>query len=182
MFANPNAGLAAPKIRYPDGTLQYVCRLLPSPHNVFLRRFFPNSKLAKRADDSYELRWWDHNTIANIPFFQASFLLIRSTLLDVIEGFDERFFLYAEDIDICRRIHQLADTLYVPDATIVHEFRRYSSRSLRGTLYSIRSHCQYFSKWGWFIDGARDEINFRTVRDLRTKRNIDSNSHQNTGR
>ncbi|MHB1828462.1 MAG: glycosyltransferase [Steroidobacteraceae bacterium] len=164
---DPRAGLAAPKIRYPDGTLQYVCRLLPKPHNVFLRRFFPQSRLTKRADHNYELRWWDHDAIANIPFFQASFLLIRSTILDVVDGFDERFFLYAEDIDLCRRIHQVAKTLYVPDATILHEFRRYSTRSLRGTFYSIRSHCQYFSKWGWFIDGARKEINARTINDLR---------------
>lgn len=161
-----NAGLAAPKIYYPDGALQYVCRLLPTPKNVFLRRFLPNSSLTKRADYTYELRSWHHNTIANIPFFQGSFLLVRSTILDVISGFDERFFLYAEDIDICRRIHQISKTLYVPSATIIHEFRRYSKRSLRGTLYSIRSHCQYFNKWGWFIDKARKEINSQTLDEL----------------
>lgn len=163
-----NAGLAAPKIYYPDGSLQYVCRLLPKPKNVFLRRFFPNLKITKRADYIYELRWWHHNAIADIPFFQGSFLLVRSDILDIVSGFDERFFLYAEDIDMCRRIHQISKTLFIPEARIIHEFRRYSNRSLRGTLYSIRSHCQYFNKWGWFFDKARTEINSRTIEDLQS--------------
>lgn len=162
----PSAGLAAPKIHYPDGTLQYVCRLLPSPHNVFFRRFLPDSRFTKRADENYELRWWNHDAVANIPFFQASFLLVRTSLWNLVDGFDERFFLYAEDIDMCRRIHKLAKTLYVPDAHITHEFRRYSSHSLRGTIYSIRSHCQYFSKWGWIFDRERQIINSRTIRNL----------------
>ena len=160
------AGLAAPRTLYPDGTLQYVCRLLPTPRNVFLRRFFPNSVLTKKADENYELRWWNHATTANIPFFQASFLLLRTSLCAQIGGFDERFFLYAEDIDLCRRIHERAKTLYVPDAYVTHEYRRYNRHSLRGTLYAIRSHFQYFNKWGWLIDRSRSRINSITIKQL----------------
>jgi len=95
----PSAGLAAPKVRYPDGSLQHVCRLLPTPGNLFLRRFLPGSELTRRFDHAYELRGWDHNSIANLPYFQGSFLLLRTGLCNKLGGFDERFFLYGEDID-----------------------------------------------------------------------------------
>ena len=167
--ADPTTGLAAPKTIYPDGRLQHVCRLLPSPTNVFLRRFFPHSTITERSDSDYELRWWDHESLANIPFFQGSFLLIRTSLCGAIGGFDERFFLYAEDIDLCRRIHRLSKTMYVPSATIVHKYRRMSSHSMRATIYSIRSHTQYFNKWGWIFDRSRAEINSRTIKTLKSQ-------------
>jgi len=164
---HPGAGIAAPKVLYPDGTLQHVCRLLPTPRNVLLRRFFPGSRWTKRADDDYELRWWDHGSVANLPFLSGSFLMLRTDLCATVGGFDERFFLYAEDVDLCRKIHEIADTAYIPHVSIIHEYRRHSS-SWRGTWHSIRSHCQYFNKWGWFFDRARDEINLQTIRKLRT--------------
>ena len=165
--STPSAGLAAPRICYPDGALQYVCRLLPTPTNVFLRRFLPRSIWTERSDSNYELRWWNHNSIANIPFLQGSFLLLRTSLCSDLGGFDERFFLYAEDIDLCRRMHSVAETLYVPHVCITHEYRRYSKHSFRGTWYSVHSHCQYFHKWGWLFDRDRDKINTRAVNNLR---------------
>jgi GT2 family glycosyltransferase len=164
--SNPKAGLAAPKILFPDGRLQHVCRLLPTPVNVFLRRFLPGSRWTEQADMDYELRWWDHDSIADIPFFQGSFLMLRTELCNELGGFDERYFLYAEDIDLCRRIHKVASTLYVPDVSITHEFRRYSRNSLLGTWYAIQSHWRYFNKWGWLFDSDRAVINARTMARL----------------
>ena len=166
--SHPGTGIAAPKILYPDGRLQYVCRLLPTPLNVFLRRFLPRSRWTKSADEDYELRWWDHGSIANIPFLSGSFLLLRTEVCAAVGGFDERFFLYAEDVDLCRRIHQVADTAYIPHVSVVHEYRRHTSHSWRGTWHSIQSHCQYFNKWGWFFDASRDELNYRTKSKLKT--------------
>ena len=166
MDHNPQAGLAAPKVLYPDGSLQYVCRLLPTPWNMFLRRFLPRTAWTHNADFQYELRWWDHNSVANIPYFQGSFMLLRTELCNRVGGFDERFFLYGEDIDITRRIHEIAQTLYVPDVQIVHHYRRYSSRALRGTWYGIRNNCRYFNKWGWFFDRDRSMINQQVTESL----------------
>jgi GT2 family glycosyltransferase len=164
---NPQAGLAAPKIRYPDGSLQYVCRLLPTPANMFLRRFLPGTSWALHADWQYELRWWDHNCVANIPYFQGSFMMLRTDLCNSIGGFDERFFLYGEDIDLTRRMHKIAHTLYVPDVHITHEYRRYSNRSLRGTWYGIQNNCRYFNKWGWFFDAERRNVNRKVCTTLK---------------
>jgi len=163
---NSQAGMAAPKICYPDGSLQYVCRLLPTPANMLLRRFLPRSSWTERADRLYELRWWNHQCVANIPYFQGSFMLLRTDLCNQIGGFDERFFLYGEDIDLTRRMHEIAQTLYVPDVCITHEYRRYSNRSLRGTWYGIQNNCRYFNKWGWFFDKSRRKINDKVIASL----------------
>lgn len=162
----PSAGLAAPKVRYPDGSLQHVCRLLPTPGNLFLRRFLPGSELTRKFDHAYELRGWDHNSIANLPYFQGSFLLLRTGLCNKLGGFDERFFLYGEDIDLTRRLHAVSQTLYVPDVSITHEYRRFSSRGLKGTWIGIQNNARYFNKWGWLFDAERDAINSRALASI----------------
>lgn len=166
MDCRKEAGMVAPKILYPDGSLQYVCRLLPTPTNLFLRRFLPNAIWTRKADARYELRSWPHNTVANIPYFQGSFMLLRTALCNSIGGFDERFFLYGEDIDLTRRVHQVAETLYVPDACVTHEYRRYSNRSPLGTWHGIRNNARYFNKWGWFFDSGRRRINRKVIASL----------------
>jgi GT2 family glycosyltransferase len=164
--ANPRAGMLAPKILYPDGTLQHVCRLLPTPANLILRRFLPGISWTKRADARYELRSWKHDHVANIPYFQGSFMLMRTELCTKLGGFDERFFLYGEDIDLTRRMHEVAETLYVPQVSITHEYRRYSNRSLLGTWYGIQNNVRYFNKWGWFFDSKRRRINREVIASL----------------
>ena len=164
--SHPEAGLAAPKILYEDGSLQYVCRLLPTPANLFMRRFLPNSKWTAEADAKYELRSWDHNSYANLPYFQGSFLMIRTDLGNRLGGFDERFFLYGEDIDLCRRIHAVSEAIYVPDARVIHEYRRYSNSSWYGTWVGIQNNARYFNKWGWFFDRSRRRINAEVIKAL----------------
>ncbi len=162
----PQAGLAAPRMLYPDGSLQYVCRMLPAPRNFFLRRFMPDSRWAQRADETYELRFWDHESCANLPYFQGSFLMLRTELCNRLGGFDERFFMYGEDIDLSRRIYEVAEAMYVPQAQVIHEYRRYSKRSWRGTWIGIQNNARYFNKWGWFFDRRREEINRRVREEL----------------
>jgi GT2 family glycosyltransferase len=168
MDRNLQAGMTAPKILYPDGTLQYVCRLLPHPGNLILRRFLPGISLTRRADARYELRWWKHDQVANIPYFQGSFMLMRTDRSIEVGGFDERFFLYGEDIDLTRRLHAISETLYIPDVHVIHEYRRYSKHSLRGTWYGIQNNCRYFNKWGWVFDRDRRRINSSVVAGLTT--------------
>ena len=166
--AHPAAGLAAPRILYPDRSLQYVCRLLPTPVDFFLRRFMPNSRWARRANENYELRFWDHCSHANLAYFQGSFLMLRTELANRLGGFDERFFLYGEDIDLSRRVHAVAEAVYVPQAEVIHEYRRYSNTSWRGTWISIQNNARYFNKWGWFIDRERRRINRQVLHELQS--------------
>jgi GT2 family glycosyltransferase len=165
--SHPEAGLAAPKMLYPDGSLQYVCRLLPTPRNFFLRRFLPSSAWAHKANHEYELRFWDHNSEANLPYYQGSFLMLRTALCNQLGGFDERFFMYGEDIDLCRRIYHVATAMYVPEARVIHEYRRFSNSGWRGTWIGIQNNARYFNKWGWFFDADRKRINSTVMSLLR---------------
>ena len=73
--------------------------------------------------------------------------------------FDEHFFLYAEDVDITRRMHQRYKTIFYPQLTIYHTFTRGSRRSLRLLIIQIVNIMRYLNKWGWWRDEEREEIN-----------------------
>ena len=80
-------------------------------------------------------------------------MFIRSEALKAEGLFDERFFMYPEDIDLTRRIHRHWKTLYYPACEIVHDHRAESYKSLRMTKIHIINMMRYFNKWGWWVDG-----------------------------
>ena len=90
-------------------------------------------------------------------------MMLRMKALCDIGGFDERFFMYPEDIDLTRRIHQQYRTMYVPFVTVVHHHRAASYKSPRMLRIHIVNMIRYFNKWGWLFDAERRRIN-RTLR------------------
>ena len=86
-------------------------------------------------------------------------MMIRSSVFDDIGLFDERFFMYLEDVDLSRRIHRRYRTVYYPDVHIFHQFHRGSYKGLKPLKYHVSSAIKYFNKWGWFVDKERKEIN-----------------------
>jgi GT2 family glycosyltransferase len=169
MDTRPDAGLVMPMVRYPDGELQHLCRLLPNPVTLIGRRFFGKTQWAKRLNDRYELHDWSYDDIAEFPFLSGCFMFMRRTVLDKVKGFDPRFFLYAEDLDLSRRIHMVSETLFYPKVSITHEYRSLKRRSWRQWVYALTSLSQYFNKWGWIWDADRDRVNRQTVADIRAK-------------
>lgn len=166
MQKHPDVGQCMPKVFYPDGTLQYACRLLPTPFDLFLRRFLPQTWFAKRRE-KYTLAKSGHNKEMNVPYHMGCFMLFRRSVLEDIavdnkgrkEYFDERYFLYPEDIDITRRIHRKYKTMFVPNVSIVHAHKAASYHSARMALIHIYNMCKYFNKWGWFFDKERAQFN-----------------------
>ncbi len=161
---NPQAGLAMPKVKYPNGEVQRVCKLLPTPLDLAGRRFFPGSGFLKKMNDVYELKESGYNKVMNAPFLSGCFMFLRTSALKKVGLFDERFFLYAEDTDLSRRVHQQFETLFCPWAEIVHVHTRGSYKNLAHTLHNLKSASQYFTKWGWFFDSGRSAIN-KTARE-----------------
>jgi GT2 family glycosyltransferase len=159
MDTHLDAGLAMPKVRYPDGSLQRLCRLLPNPADMIARRVMKGTKWAKARNNRYEFHGWNYDTVGNFPFLSGCFMLCRRSVLDCVGYFDERYFLYAEDLDLSRRIHSVAKTLFNPDQSVIHEYRSQSTPSLARVKYAAVSLCRYFSKWGWLVDHNRDRIN-----------------------
>lgn len=167
MDSHSDTGLTMPKVRYPDGSLQRLCRLLPVPIDLLGRRFFAGTRWARARNKKYEFHDWDYNTVAEFPFLSGCFMLMRRSVLDKVGYFDERYFLYAEDLDLSRRIHATTRTLYVPMQSVVHEYRSQARPSLRRLRYAAVSLTRYFTKWGWIHDPVRDQVNRCTVEQFR---------------
>jgi GT2 family glycosyltransferase len=164
MEANLQVGLAMPKVLYPDGRLQPLCKLLPSPRTLFMRRFLQfNQSWINRLNHSYEMHFSGYDKVMDVPFLSGCFMFLRVDALRKVGLFDERIFLYTEDADLSRRIHKHYRTLFFPEVTIYHYQERGSYKSLVILMHHIFSAIKYFNKWGWFNDSERKYINQRIL-------------------
>lgn len=156
-----NIGQIMPKVVYPDGKLQYLCKLLPTPGDLFGRRFFP---LMSR-DHRYEMRASGYIKAMEVPFLSGCFMFCRVDALDKIGGFDDRYFMYCEDMDLCRRIGMAGyKTMFYPGATVVHHHEKESYKNRRMLVAHVRSAVKYFNKWGWLFDGYRKKVNNNAIK------------------
>jgi len=159
MNEHPDVGLAMPKVLYRNGEVQRLCKLLPNPFQLFGRRFLGNTFFAKRLDRSYELHDYAYDRPLDVPNLSGCFMFVRTKLLTDIGFFDERYFMYLEDIDLVRRIGQLSRTVVYPYVAVYHGYHQGSYHNRRLMLIHIRSAIKYFNKWGWFFDKERKHLN-----------------------
>ncbi len=168
MDANTDVAALMPKIFYPDGDLQYLCKLLPTPWNLFGRRFLPKC-LTRKSKHRFELHDFDYNHTLDIPFLSGCFMLLRSSALKEVGLFDERYLLYMEDVDLSRRLHQKFRTIFYPNASIVHAHAHGSYKDKRLLYIHIVSSCRYFNKWGWYFDRERKTVNQQVLDKISEK-------------
>jgi len=166
LSANPKAGAVMPRITYPDGSLQRLCKLLPTPVDLIFRRFIPSGRIKAKINQRYEMHALAQDRPSRVPTLSGCFLLIRSDLLHRLGGFDERFFMYMEDVDLVRRIGDVSDAVYLPSVQVTHAYAKGSYRSLKLLVYHLRSAIFYFNKWGWIFDKDRRERNKKVLADL----------------
>lgn len=165
MDNNDDVAMVQPNIVYPDGRMQYACRLLPTPANLIFRRFLPQ-KMVKGMNYRYQLKMFDHKNELNVPYHQGSFMFFRVKCFEKIGLFDERFFMYPEDIDITRRMHKYYRTMFWPGVTIVHAHRAASYKSKKMLKIHMWNMIKYFSKWGWIFDSERRNWNKTLLDEL----------------
>lgn len=166
-YMNKNVDVAQvqPNIVYPNGTTQYACRLLPTPTNLIFRRFLPKW-MTEKMNYKYTLEFWNHKKEANIPYHQGSFMFFRLKCFNKVGLFDERFFMYPEDIDITRRMHKYYRTMFWPEVTVVHAHRAASYKSKKMLKIHMWNMIKYFNKWGWFFDKERRTWNKQLLKEL----------------
>lgn len=165
MNAHPEVGQMMPKVLYPNGQIQRLAKMLPAPLDT-IGRFCLPEWVIRRRNKRFELYQSGFTKILNVPFLSGCFMFLRVSAVETIGGFDEHFFLYAEDIDFTRRMHKDFLTLYYPDAIVYHTFTRGSRKSLRLLCYHIVSTIKYFNKWGWFNDKERIEVNNKLKNEI----------------
>ena len=164
--SSSSAGLYSPKIIYPDGTNQFGQRLLPTPLNLFARRFLPQY-FSKKLDDRYLLKSCNIDKPSYIPNVSGSFMLFKSECLLALGGFDERYFMYMEDIDLSRRCAKRFGALYIPEVCVIHEHQQASYHSKAMLKAHIISAIKYFNKWGWIFDRERTEMNGKVLNKIK---------------
>ncbi len=148
---NKQYGLLMPRVIYPNGEIQYLCKTPPSISILILRRFMPQAvrRLFKKKMDKFEYRDHDYNQIIeNVPYLSGCFMFFRNEVLKQVGGFDERIFMYMEDADITYRTLEYSKTVYYPEATITHHFAKGSYKNLKLMYYNIEGAFVYFKKWG----------------------------------
>ena len=166
MEQHPEVGNIMPKIIYPNGELQYLCKLLPSPIDLIFRRFIPIKKWKDAINERYELHSFGYDKIKNIPNLSGCFMFLRTEALKKVGLFDENIFMYLEDIDLNRRIHSKYKTIYYPDTIVIHEHQKESYKNRKLLKAHIQSAIYYFNKYGWLFDKERTAINKNLLKDL----------------
>ena len=167
MKNNKDIGVIMPKITYPDGEIQYLAKLLPRPIDFLIRRFIPIKKLKESLTYSFELRKSNYNQIIFAPFLSGCFMIIRTNVFIKLDGFDNKIFMYTEDIDLCRRVIKLNyKTIFYPNVSVIHDNKFKSFMKLNNLIIYIKSAIYYFNKWGWFFDQERIKINKQALDNL----------------
>jgi hypothetical protein len=159
-FMNNNTiiGHLMPKIFYPDGQIQYLCKLIPTPFDLIFRRFLP-AKCTEKRTHTFEMRASGYNKIMNVPYLSGCFMFLRVKALKEVGLFDERFFMYPEDIDLTRRIHSKYQTVFYPEVSVIHNHAQDSYKNYRMLWIHISNMVKYFNKWGWIFDSERRKVN-----------------------
>lgn len=163
MEENCDVGNVIPKIVFPNGTFQYVCKLLPRPIDWFVRMFVPFKSVKDKINYRFEMKFADFSKPMNVPYLSGCFMFFRTAVIHEIGLFDEHIFMYGEDTDINRRIHQKYRTMYYPYVTATHAYEGGTHKNLRLFWITVKALTYYLTKWGWFFDSERQKINKETI-------------------
>ena len=158
MNQDETIGLLMPQILNPEGEVQHLCKLLPHPLDLLIRRFAPHRWHGRRKEH-YEMTWTGYDKEMQVPYLSGCFMMLRTDALRTTGLFDPRYFLYPEDIDLSRRIARNYKNIYYPQVKITHQHKRESYKSLKMTIIHAYEMTKYFCKWGWIIDPERDRMN-----------------------
>ena len=133
---NPDVNIAGCKLINPDGSLQYSCRRFPSFWSLLARKTFLR-KILKKDADYYLMKDYDHKAPRKVDWVSGAFLMMKGKNM-----LDEKFFMYFEDMDLCKRT---GDVYYFPHATAIHKNDE-SSGSLKLKIIHLKSMIHYFWK------------------------------------
>jgi len=140
-------GMCVPRLVDEEGNLLAVYRRDLTVWDMFIRMFLKGA--FKKRQAYHTMQDADYTKSFDVPFAQGSFLLIRTKLFQELGGFDDRFFMYMEDADLCKRVNQVSRLCYCPEATVIHKWEKGSHKSGKLFKFHVQSMISYFMKWGW---------------------------------
>lgn len=132
--ATDGVGVAAPAVHGSDGKLQDSARRFPTFARL-LRR-----KLCGSSDPDYVIG----QTPIAVDWVAGMFMVFRREVYASIHGFDDRYFMYFEDVDLCHRLHRASlRVMLLPGTRVIHDAQRASRRKLKYFLWHLSSACRY---------------------------------------
>ena len=136
-FEDPRVGVAGPLVLGPEGRAEDSARRFPTAGRLL------GKLLRGTAGPEYAV----DRGIQRVDWVAGMFMLFRSEAFREVGGFDERFFLYYEDVDLCRRLGLLGyGCVFQPAASVVHDARRASRRDLRLMRIHAASAARYLAR------------------------------------
>ena len=146
---HPRVGALGPQLLNPDGSLQPSCRRFPS-YRLMLWEFTGLSRLFPRHPvfGAWRMGSFDHREIRSVDQPMGACLLLRREALDAVGFMDERFEMFFNDVDLCRRLASAGwDIIFFPQAQVVHDAGSHVRRErYRMILTSHRDCLSYFRK------------------------------------
>lgn len=158
MEKNPKVGMMGPKVVYPDDSLQYSCYRFPT----FWQPLYSRTKLGKsgrgqKIADHFFMKDFDHNATLPVDWIMGSAMFVRKAAIDEVGVFDDRYWMYAEDSDWCRRMWEKNWAVYYVHDIVIRHIHGRSSAKVPGVINALlknkyaRVHLtswfKYFWKW-----------------------------------
>jgi len=148
--SHPQAGACAPRILNPDGSLQRgAMRTLPTLETLLyelsgLSRLFPRSRRFGR----YMMTWWDHNDQREVEQPAGACIAMRREVFAQIGGFDEGYFMYYEDVELCHAVLAAGWKIYfLPQTQVYHRGGQSASQAVQKNFPEFyRSQYRYFRR------------------------------------
>lgn len=146
-FSQNHDAAISPALVFPDGTIQPSARQVPDYKHMIFSRRSPLGHLGKFDSEKSGFLVPEKPTM--VPIVPATALFIPKRLFDEVGGFDERFFLYCEDFDLCRRLNDRNIAIwYLPDLRIIHLLRASSRKApIKSLYYHHLALYKYFTKY-----------------------------------
>ena len=146
---NPRVGMVGPRILNPDGSLQASCRKYPNIWNTLCSSFalhalFPQSSFFSGGF----MDFWNHDEVRSVDVLSGCFWMVRKQAIEDVGLLDEGFFMYAEDIDWCKRFHDAGwDVVLYPGAEAIHYGGASSSNApVRFYVEMLKARKRYWKK------------------------------------
>jgi GT2 family glycosyltransferase len=122
MDRNPKAAVVGPRLEYPDGRLQASTYPFPTPLYTFLGSTSIGSLIGRTPvlRERY-LPSWSHSQARVVPWVLGAVLVIRRSAFESVGGFDESYFMFSEEVDLCYRLKKAGwEVHFTPAVTVVH--------------------------------------------------------------
>jgi N-acetylglucosaminyl-diphospho-decaprenol L-rhamnosyltransferase len=145
---HPDSGAIGPLVRNADGTIQPSARRIPGTFEALMHAFLGQVAPGNRWTQAYIIAGWDRSSERKVEWVSGSAMLLRRSALHRVGVFDEGYFMYVEDVDLCTRLRRAGWTvLFSPELEVTHEVGVSArGQSRRMAREHSRSIYRYFTK------------------------------------